>query len=124
MGVRSRGRGHEEARGAARASHIWIPGPDLSAGSVDVLGFAEVGEEALQADVGERVAEQQLEDLERHRGDVRAGERALDDVLRVAHRGDEDLRRELVRVVDLHDLAHELGIPVLADVVDPARRTG
>ena len=40
--------------------------------SEDVLGSAEVGDEAPQADVGERVAEQQLQHLERHRRAWRA----------------------------------------------------
>jgi hypothetical protein len=64
------------------------------------------------------VAEELLQDLERHGGDVGARERGLDHVLGVAHRGDQDLGRELVGVVDLHDLPHQLHA-VLPDVVDP-----
>ena len=41
---------------------------------MDVLRLAEIGDEPLQADVRERVVEQQLQDLERHRRDVGSGE--------------------------------------------------
>ena len=43
-------------------------------GLVDVLGGAEVGQEALDADVGQGVLEELTEDLEGDRGDVGARE--------------------------------------------------
>ena len=60
-----------------------------------------------------------LEDLERDRRDVGAGERGLGHVERVPDRGREDLGVELVDRDDLGQLADD-DHPVLVDVVEPA----
>ena len=60
-----------------------------------------------------------LQDLERQRGDVGAGERRLGHVDRIPDRGREHLGLDLVDREDLGQLADD-DHPVLVDVVEPA----
>ena len=61
---------------------------------------------------------EQLEEHHRwHSGDVRPDHRALDEVERVANRGDEELGVDVIIVVDLPDLCDQVH-PFVADVIE------
>ena len=68
---------------------------------------------------GQRVLVELHHDLVRHRPDVGARQRALDDVNGVADRRREDLRPEAVVVVDRADLPDQVH-PVDGNVVQPS----
>src|SRR5882724_11682140 len=76
-------------------------------------------QEFLQADVGERMLDERLEDGKRHGRDVGPQARGLDHVQGIPDAGGQDLALEVVVVEDGPDLAHDLHAYV-ADVVEPA----
>src|SRR6266581_6825456 len=78
-----------------------------------------VVQEPLQPDIGQGVLRHLLQDVERQGDDVRAELRGLNDVERMADRGDEDFAIPFVVPEDRDDLADHLH-PVLAHVVEPA----
>src|SRR3990170_6859551 len=74
-------------------------------------------EESLQTNVRERVLCHLLEDLERHRHDVRADLRGVNHMQRMAYRRDEDLTVPFVVPEDRNNLANHLH-SILANVVE------
>src|SRR5262249_19586981 len=71
----------------------------------DLLGVLD---ELLEADIGQRMLHELREHAERDGADVRAEQRGVDHVRRVAHRRDQHLGLEVVVVVDLHDLLDDV----------------
>src|SRR4051812_24007803 len=72
------------------------------------LRLLPVSDELLQADVGQRMVEERIDDSGGTRADVRSHPRGFDDVHRAARAGDENLRRELVVAEDLDDLLNQV----------------
>src|SRR5471032_681943 len=93
---------------SARTSSGFMVGGRRARSGFDGLGFLPVLEKLLQPDGRERVVEQLLDQRRRTCRDVRAHPRGLDHMDRMAAAGDEHLGRELVVVVDVHDLADQL----------------
>src|SRR6185369_15556439 len=61
--------------------------PDRSSGGRRLLEYLGIVlQELIEALIGERMTEQHVQHLERHRGDMGAGQGAIDDVCRRPHR--------------------------------------
>src|SRR5262249_38256493 len=76
-------------------------------------------EEMLEADVGEWMVEERLDDLRRAGADIGAEPGRLDDVHRMPAACDEHFRGELVVTKDLEDLLHD-GHSAHRHIVEPA----
>jgi hypothetical protein len=87
------------------------------------LALLPVGQEALEADVRERVPRELLDDREGAGGDVRAHLRRPDHVHGVADAGDQNLRTVGVVVEDLEDMRDDFHA-VVPDVVQAADEGG
>src|SRR4051812_20792350 len=105
-----------------RSPPLPCPSPSRGGGSsADRLSrLLPIGEEGLQATIGQRVLEELADDRRGGRHDVGADQGGLEDVDRVADGGDQDLGSKVVIVVDLTDLGDDLhaieaGIVVAAD---------
>src|SRR5262245_62375660 len=83
------------------------------------LRLLPILQELLQPDVGQRVVEQGIDHRRRAGCDVGPHARRFDNVIWVSAAGDENLRRVLVVVEDLDDLANHFHA-VRGDVVQPA----
>src|SRR5437763_7443771 len=79
--------------------------------------LAPVGEELFQSFVGQRVFDELRDDLEGHRGNVRARARSLNDVDWMPYTRGEDLRVPFVVSINLYDVAYE-AYAVFGDVVE------
>src|SRR5215510_13118250 len=84
-----------------------------------LLDLLPILKEIGQADVGQRVFEQLLYNLERHGGDVRAEPRRFDHVQRVADAGRQNLGVKSVVVVNLPNLPDK-SHAFVADIVKSA----
>ena len=68
-----------------------------------------IGEESLQAEIGHRVLHEFREDVERHGGDIGAGQGRLDDVHRVPERRRE--QSAAVRLKPAGQAGHHASTP-------------
>src|SRR5690606_8500615 len=86
------------------ADRVLFPDQILDPQGHELRVLAELG----GADVRQRVVAQALQNGERHRADVHAGEQRLPHVLRVPHRGEHHFRVVAVDLDDLDELLEEL----------------